>query len=183
MVEKNGVVEPASKPETQTQDVALTLHPIPSKDALIVQVQPPRAPATAVEHVPCDIVLVIDVSGSMGSPAPIPGEGSGESTGLSVLDLVKHAALTIVETLNGQDRLGIVTFATKSRIVQPLKPMTAANKALARNNISGMQVQDATNLWHGILDGIKLFKEAAGTGAKVPVPAMLVLTDGMPNHM
>ena len=153
---------------------------MPSKQALIVKVVPPKAPTSPVEHVPCDIVLVIDVSASMGTDAPVPGEGKGESTGLSVLDLTKHAALTIIETLNDKDRLGIVTFSTNSTVVQPLLPMSDANKDTARSNVKSLYLQSSTNLWHGIRDGIRIFNEAE---AKNNVPAMMVLTDGMPNHM
>ncbi|KAK2017386.1 von Willebrand factor type A domain-containing protein [Colletotrichum eremochloae] len=170
--------------DTPSEDVALSLHPLAARDGLITKVTPPTQPVKPIAHVPCDIVLVIDVSGSMGCNAPVPAN-PGEKTenyGLSVLDLVKHAARTVLETLDDGDRLGIVTFASKAKVVQKLIPMDAKNKALAEKNINGMRPIDATNLWHGLLEGIKLFN----TGGEVNmgrVPAMMVLTDGMPNHM
>ncbi|KAM0421077.1 hypothetical protein ACHAPT_011148 [Fusarium lateritium] len=160
-------------------DASLHLEPVPDRKGLLVKIQPPTAPSTEIPHVPCDIVLVIDVSGSMAGAAPVPGEESDESTGLSILDLTKHAARTIIETMNEGDRLGIVTFASKAKVVQPLLPMTAQNKDLARQNVTSMRPIDATNLWHGLLEGIKLFKNIESSN----VPAIMVLTDGMPNHM
>ena len=59
--------------------------------------------------------------------------------------------------------------------------MNATNKAATLKKIKGMQPQDMTNLWHGIRDGLDLFKGAKGETGRVP--ALLVLTDGMPNHM
>ncbi|KAF5008608.1 hypothetical protein FDECE_5116, partial [Fusarium decemcellulare] len=163
-----------------TEDAALHLEPVPNRKGLLVKIQPPTAPSTQIPHVPCDIVLVIDVSGSMAAPAPVPGEEGGENTGLSVLDLTKHAARTIIETMNEGDRLGIVTFGSKAKVLQPLLPMTNANKDQARASVKSMVPIDATNLWHGILEGIKLFKDVESS---VNVPAVMVLTDGMPNHM
>jgi hypothetical protein len=60
--------------------------------------------------------------------------------------------------------------------------MDTFNKKKANRTIENMQTEDATNLWHGILAGIKLFEEdsSAATGR---VPAIMVLTDGQPNHM
>lgn len=106
----------ATAPEVQ-------LHPLasPSQDGLLVKIQPPREPAGASptqSRAPCDIVLSIDVSGSMNSAARAPTrEGEvAEDLGLSVLDLVKHAARTILETLDERDRLGLVTFASASSV-------------------------------------------------------------------
>ncbi|KAK1573544.1 von Willebrand factor type A domain-containing protein [Colletotrichum navitas] len=170
--------------DAPSEDLALSLHPLASQDGLIAKVTPPTQPSKPTVHVPCDIVLIIDVSGSMGCNAPVPAN-PGEKTenyGLSVLDLVKHAARTVLETLNEGDRLGIVTFASKAKVVQELSPMNAKNKALAEKNINSMRPIDATNLWHGLLEGIRLFN----TGGEMNmgrVPAMMVLTDGMPNHM
>lgn len=180
MQEKGSVDGAASSRRNSLDNVILDLHPVPPKDALIVKIQPPVKPPTEISHVPCDIVLVIDVSGSMRSAAPVPGEDSTESTGLSVLDLVKHAAMTIIETMDETDRLAIVTFGSLSNIVQPLIPMTEKNKQTSRENVRSMYARDATNLWQGILNGIKVFEE---TQMGTAVPAIMVLTDGMPNHM
>ncbi|KAH0492916.1 hypothetical protein TgHK011_007843 [Trichoderma gracile] len=160
--------------------VDLQLHHIPSKEALLVKIQPPKEPSKPISHVACDIVLVIDVSGSMCAAAPVPGEG-GEETGLSVLDLTKHAAFTIIETMDERDRLGIVTFETESKVVQCLEPMTDANKEQARERIKALRPLGSTNLWHGMLDAIKLFTKEPSRSHRVP--AMMVLTDGEPNHM
>lgn len=160
-------------------DATLNIQPLPDKDGVIVTVQPPKSPANhTMSHVPCDIALVIDVSGSMGADAPVPGEG--ESTGLSVLDLVKHACRTILSTMTAEDRLAIVTFSNRSRILQSLTAMTEDNKETAKAKLEAMNLEGSTNLWHGLKDGIRLFENEEDTGR---VPAVMVLTDGVPNHM
>jgi hypothetical protein len=58
--------------------------------------------------------------------------------------------------------------------------MTDANKEAAKKRIEDMRPESCTNLWHGLRDGIKLFKNEANIGR---VPAVMVLTDGVPNHM
>lgn len=104
------------RPQKDPEVPAVEIYPFDSIDGLIIEIQPPSDhPDPNLHHVPCDIVLVIDVSGSMASDAPAPGDG-GEQMGLSVLDLTKHAARTILETLGPQDRLGIVTFASQAKV-------------------------------------------------------------------
>lgn len=98
---------------------AVQLYPLVSEDGLLVKIQPPRDPNDSqLNHVPCDLVLSIDVSGSMGASAPIPARPGEkrEEFGLSVLDLVKHAARSIMETLDSRDRLGIVTFSSSATV-------------------------------------------------------------------
>jgi len=112
---------PALRPKT-SHDVGVSLYPSASQDGLIITMEPPSEPADRnLAHIPCDIVLVIDVSGTMGVDAPVPTNPGEEiePSGLSVLDLVKHAARTIVETLNENDRLGIVTFASQAKVGSP----------------------------------------------------------------
>ncbi|KAH7311634.1 U-box domain-containing protein [Stachybotrys elegans] len=167
-------------PDHSGARVSLSLEPVPNSETLIVNVIPPREPLLPSSKVPSDIVLVIDVSGSMGSLATVPGDNADESTGLSCLDLVKHAANTIIEGLDVKDRLGIVTFDSRARIVLPLQQMDSDNKDLARKKIQRMTPGTSTNLWHGILDGLKTFSRA---GASSNVASMMILTDGMPNHM
>ena len=58
--------------------------------------------------------------------------------------------------------------------------MNESNKKKARTNIDSMRPIDQTNLWHGICEGIDLFDVEAEAGR---VPAIMILTDGLPNHM
>lgn len=165
-------------------DATVEIHPLPNSaqnHGVIVRVEPPKLPRDAKRsHVPCDIALVIDVSGSMSTDAPVPGETSDEPTDLSVLDLVKHSCRTILSTMDETDRLAIMTFSHKAKVLQPLLPMTPENKEKAEAHIERMGVESCTNLWAGIKSGIKLFENEDNTGR---VPAVLVLTDGVPNHM
>jgi Mg-chelatase subunit ChlD len=97
----------------------LEIHPLRESDAFIVSVHPPKVPQYGLQRASCDIVLVIDVSGSMAAAAPLPeatDDKDEEAAGLSVLDLVKHAARTILETLGPGDRLGIVTFSDDATV-------------------------------------------------------------------
>jgi Mg-chelatase subunit ChlD len=58
--------------------------------------------------------------------------------------------------------------------------MATQNKALAEDNINSMEPNGITNLWYGILEGLKLFNGEIGTGR---VPAVFILTDGRPNYL
>lgn len=157
-----------STSDIPSPDVSLTVHPT-STPGLIFKVQPPAAPPTPT-RTPCDIVLAIDVSASMSSSAPVPGGAEEPNYGFSVLDLTKHAALTILETLGEEDRLGIVTFTDKARVLRGLAPVDAGNKAKCRDAILGMKPLSATNLWGGIVRGLELFEgEPSGRN-----PALLV---------
>lgn len=167
---------------TGSTDALINIHPLPDtdNDGVIIKIEPPKLPGDIkLPHVPCDIVLVIDVSGSMSADAPVPGE-TEELTGLSVLDLVKHSCRTIMSTLDQNDRLAIVTFSNGSSVLQPLTAMTTAHKETTEAKIEKMRAEACTNLWHGLKDGISLFENETNTGR---VPAVMVLTDGVPNHM
>jgi hypothetical protein len=105
-----------------TDDILLSINPVASCGGVLVEVEPPRCPKNkSIEHVPCDIVLVIDVSYSMFDAAPVvgfdkKGQVTREHPGFSVLDIAKHAALTVLETLDGSDRLGIVKFSDQAEV-------------------------------------------------------------------
>ncbi|KAI1177061.1 hint-domain-containing protein [Nemania sp. FL0916] len=169
--------------EEFNDDPVVTIHPL-QEGGVLMKVQPPLQPPTSVTgHIPCDIVLVIDVSGSMDELAPIPNqvgaEGNAqENTGLTVLDITKHAAQTILSTLNEGDRLGIVKFRFNASVVQDLTPMTEHWKAQARKNINSLRPDGTTNLWDGIKYALRMF-ESNNEGGRVP--AIVVLTDGRPN--
>ncbi|KAJ3573858.1 hypothetical protein NPX13_g4550 [Xylaria arbuscula] len=182
-----GSESPSSPPTpSSTDEPIVTIHPLESREGVLVTVQPPERPSIPLlGHVPCDIVLVLDVSSSMNADAPAAvydeqGNAAKEHFGLTVLDLTKHAARTVVSALNEGDRLGIVTFGYSSCVVQELTTMTEMNKTLVNKRIDSMVADGATNLWEGIKDGLKLLESESPS---CRVPALMVLTDGQPNHM
>jgi von Willebrand factor type A domain len=117
----------------------------------------------------------------MGSAAEIP---NGESTGLCILDIVKHAVKTIIKSMKPSDRLAIVSFSNSAETLIPLTEMTSDGQTLAITALERLCPTNSTNLWAGItIDakslglerGLDVLKD--GTNLK----ACFILTDGESN--
>ena len=117
---------------------------------------------------PKDVVLVIDVSGSMDEYRRI--------------DLAKEAASTIVSTLTVADRVAIVTFSDKASLIggqTSLIRATSDNKELLIDAINGIEPGGPTNFYDAFdktfnaLDAT--IRNEATTGCNI---AVLFLTDG-----
>ena len=92
----------------------------------------------------------------MGAAATLKNEsGESESHGLSLLDIVKHALATIIETLEPGDRLAIVAYSTKARVVVPLNALSGSTKTLATNAVKALSSGGQTNLWDGLTTGFR----------------------------
>ncbi|KAJ7209131.1 hypothetical protein GGX14DRAFT_453190, partial [Mycena pura] len=107
--------------QTPFQNLDLRVIAQPSTQEVLISLVPPTTPVPQGEkqdgkRAPVDLCLVLDVSGSMSALAPAPGEQESESTGLTVLDVVKHATRTIVESLDDNDRVSIVTFSYSAAV-------------------------------------------------------------------
>lgn len=164
-------------------NIGIDIYNVPDSDNILVSVKPPQKPLDNIDHVSCDLILVIDISGSMNACADLmklSSDEKQEASGLSILDLVKHASRTIVESLNAGDRLAVVTFSNSATIVQGLLLMTEDEKKTTWSRIESLTVRDCTNLWSGIREGLRIFEDTERIGN---VQRMFVLTDGVPNHM
>jgi Mg-chelatase subunit ChlD len=67
------------------------------------------------------------------------------------------------------------------KTLSPLESMTDSNRDAAKAKVTSMRPYGATNLWQGIVTGLGLFKEEQSDTRRFP--ALMVLTDGMPNYM
>jgi hypothetical protein len=146
------------------------------KRYVMVNLEPPEQP-NAQGHLgrqPVDVVCVIDVSGSMGQDATLPG--SSEQTGLNILDLVKHSTRTIIHTLGDGDRLGIVTFTDTAEIVCPLTNMTEQGKTNVQAKVEALEDLNSTNIYDGLVKALQVLQDGNSKDGCV-----LLLTDGMPN--
>lgn len=120
-------------------------------------------------EVPTDVVLAIDLSGSMNNDGGTPPEP---------LTSVLTAAGTFVERLNERDQAGVVTYATGAMLVQPLSTKHTDTKMLIEGlAISPKEEQGSTNTGEALLrmgeefDSVRHNKSAR----KVAV----LLTDGL----
>ncbi|XWV24552.1 hypothetical protein QJ856_gp1239 [Tupanvirus deep ocean] len=142
-----------------------------------------KSPKNLTVRAPVNICCVIDVSGSMGTEAQIK-DGSTEQSrfGFSLLDIVKHAVLTIVESLNSNDYFSLISFSTNSTIHCPPIKMTAASKIFVKQEIEKLTPDGKTNLWDGLVKAFAVLNKFNETnGYKFGNSHVLLLTDGEPN--
>ncbi|CAE6433545.1 unnamed protein product [Rhizoctonia solani] len=153
---------PAYDTTNRPGDLEIALVAQPSSHELLVSLTPPAEPQPTGEkkaghRAPIDLCLVIDVSGSMNTEAPVPGkQDKNETTGLSVLDIVKHATRTIIESMDDNDRIAIVTFSDSAEIVAPLTVMNKGNREKVWGTVENLRTRGMTNLWDGLKTGMNV---------------------------
>lgn len=131
--------------------------------------------------IPKRVCLVIDLSGSMDSEVYFQNDsGKQESNGFSRLDLAKHSANTIIESLNKTDQLSLVSFSATSSVDLTFASMTPENKEKAINIVNNYHTIGMTNLWSGLKEGLNLFKTPS-QNQQVHNDAIFLLTDGISN--
>jgi len=110
-----------------------------------------------------DIVAVLDVSGSM----------RGDK-----ISLVRKTMRRLVRELGKNDRVAIVTFSTRVKVLLDWTSMDDKGKIIARNKIQKLTDDASTNLCGGLTKGIKML-----LGSRVnEVGAVVLLTDGEANE-
>jgi Ca-activated chloride channel family protein len=112
---------------------------------------PPRAPAT--------LVLLLDVSGSMVPPNRLP--------------LVQEALRLVLERLQPDDRVGLVTYAGESRLTLAPTPLTERKKIRAA--LDALEARGLTNGGAGLELAYDLAKANFAAGG---VNAVVLCTDG-----
>ena len=120
---------------------------------------------------PVDIVAVIDISGSMDSPALVEQDGKSVDIGYTILDITKHALITIIESMKPDDRISVVVFSNDARVLVPLTTSDNINKTL----ITNLRTEGATNIWAGLNIGLQQFTNTNR------IQSLLFLTDGLPS--
>lgn len=131
------------------------------------------SPKTSIESYH-DIVLCIDVSGSMNAPAD--KQTNNEQTGLSVLDVLKYSSNVIINSCNEKQRIGIVKFSSEGVVVKPLTVINEANKRDLMASIEILSPEGSTNLYDGIIKSWSLFDSS-----QCNKKSIILFTDGEPN--
>ena len=132
-----------------------------------------------VPHLSQDIILVIDRSGSMNQAVEAKdSNGNNLENGLSIQDIVNHAARTVVKTLDKNSRIGIVIFDNRIEMLTNLTLMTELNCSTVLAQIGTIKPCGQTNIWHAIEEAIKML---SNRDDKTRNGHIMMLTDGAPN--
>jgi Ca-activated chloride channel family protein len=111
-------------------------------------------------RLPLNISLVIDRSASMqGGP----------------LEAAKRACTEVVEMLEPQDILSVITFEDRADVVMPARRVI--NKALVKDYISRIHAGNGTNLYEGLMTA---FQQVGSVKSENTLNRILLLTDGEP---
>ena len=116
-----------------------------------------------------DIVLVLDVSGSMtGSCVP----------GATKMDCLKDGTKTIIDSVKMNDsRVALFKFASNSEKIVNFTQVLG-NEALLKGHVDSLSAGGSTSLGDGLKDGIEYLNSSVGDGRKGIV---ILFTDGMVN--
>ena len=128
---------------------------------------------------PVDIVLCIDISGSMGADAPLKGnDGKSTSYGISVLSLTVSAAKTILKTLNDKDNISIVTYSSVAEELFIDMECTNENKKNIELGLDNLNPTNTTNIWDGLKTSLDILRLNSPPNK---LKVIKLLTDGVPN--
>mgnify|MGYP001198884602 FL=1 len=171
---KSRIVDEKTKVFQEKLD-EIRLEPYWTNNELFVEVQMPDVEIRP----PVDLVLCIDVSGSMGAEATLKG-GSNEtiSHGFSVLSLTISAAKTILHSLNEDDNLSVVTYSAVSEVIFANVSCTKDNKIMIESGLNTLKPTFNTNMWAGIIESLDILRK---TSPPHRIKSVFLLTDGIPN--
>jgi len=104
------------------------------------------------------------------------------SSGLSLLDIVKHATVTLIESMSPDDEIAVVSYATRAKVVLPFTRMTSQGKIQAKRSVQSLNTEGSTNLWDGLQTSMELVNTAnTTTQGQSSSSNIFLLTDGRPN--
>jgi Mg-chelatase subunit ChlD len=129
------------------------------------------------ERKPSAFAFIIDVSGSMDSDASTQST-TGESDGLSRLDLVKHAVRTVIEVLDSKDMISIITFSDEAKLRLDFCSMTPEGKESAIQIVNSLKTENTTNIWDGLRVGLLNISKIKNLDMNI---GLVLLTDGEPS--
>lgn len=128
-------------------------------ERLLVRVVVTGAPPPIVRQATANLVLLIDVSGSM--------EGTNR------LPLVQEAARRLLRDLRPEDRVGLVTYAAEAKIVLPSTPMARGAEVLAA--LAGLKAEGLSHGSAGLRRAYEVARQGRVAGG---VNRVVLCTDG-----
>jgi Ca-activated chloride channel family protein len=136
-----------------------------------------------------NIVVVLDISGSMSSPFnryyyDKKNSANDEESKLSKMQIANKALVGMIDHLANEDRLGVVLFDNNSYNAKPLRLIKETNIKATQKHILELKPRGGTNWSAGYKSGLALFNSVED-GLKDPniyENRVIFITDAMPNQ-
>lgn len=146
--------------------------------------------ADTFARMPLDVVIVLDISGSMSSPfdryyydqfrdkSLFPKDADWNT---SKMEVAKEALGAMVDRLKPDDRLGIVVYDSTASTLTTVDPMGQNGYATAKNAINTLRPRGGTNMGAGLEEGTRVVKSFVQEDGVDRERRIIFLTDAMPN--
>jgi hypothetical protein len=146
----------------------------------MVSIEPPKILGGGGERNPIMVSLVIDISYSMDDPVSVENVDTGitESNGMTILDIVKHAAITVINSLTDTDYASVIVYSNSATVISGIVSLSDMNKVELIRKIRDLRTTGQTNIWDGLYKGMETLRISA-----VPktIQTLMLLTDGQSN--
>ena len=137
-----------------------------------------------------NLTVVIDVSGSMDGAfnrfyydsAGEQQELSDEESALLKMDVAIEAVTALLDHLEPGDRIGIVSFNSEARVVQPLTKVGNLNLDDVRSKVTRLRAFSGTNMSAGMRSATSQYNDFLDVDPAETENRIIFVTDAMPNQ-
>jgi len=144
---------------------------------------------TDFERKKLNLVVVLDYSGSMGSPFDQyyydrfgnMVEQEAEESGKTKMEIADESVVSLLNHLKEDDRFGLVIFSDDAFLVDPLTPMSDKDPGRLKEKILGITEYSGTYMESGMKKGSLLFDRHLEADKSEYENRIIFLTDAMPN--
>ena len=146
----------------------------------MVSIEPPKTLGGDGERNPIMVSLVIDISYSMDNPVSVENVDTGikESNGMTILDIVKHAAITVINSLTDTDYASVIVYSSTATVISGIVLLSDTNKELLISKIRALRTTGQTNIWDGLYKGMETLRLSTIPNT---IQTLMLLTDGQSN--
>jgi Ca-activated chloride channel family protein len=134
-----------------------------------------------------NLVLVMDISGSMGSSFDkyyydqVKDGKLPEQENRTKMQVANESLVALLDHLNPDDRVGIVLFDDVSYLAKPISTVEDTNIESIKSHILEIKEQGGTNMEAGYKEGTKLIEEYENSNKEEYENRIIFLTDAQPN--
>jgi Ca-activated chloride channel homolog len=133
-----------------------------------------------------NLVVVLDISGSMGSPFDEYYYDKGaaqkaEDKNARKINIATRSIAAMIDHLGPEDRLGVVLFDDTAYVGRKLKRFGDADSAKIKGHVLALRERGGTNMDAGITLGTELFAGVRGADPSQYENRIVFLTDAQPN--